>query len=79
MNLDMWRCGEMGETHGHGDVPSRGQGYEIPTFVSSRICSAPLGLTFGASGFLLHFYFLIYNNFSVFFFISLESELVLNF
>lgn len=69
----------MGETHGRGDVPSRGQGCEIYTFVSSRICSAPLSVTFGASGLLFRFYFLIYNHFSVFFFISLESELVLNF
>lgn len=50
---------------------------EFLHFFYCYVCSTHWDLTFGASGFLLDFYFLIYNHTNIFIIIFLEPELVL--
>ena len=54
------------------------QGCKVSTSVSS-LCLSHSSLTFGASGFLLHFYFLSQNHISVFILTFVQSALVLNY
>lgn len=76
LNMELGRHAD-GETLDVKCVITDMQGGKVSTSVSS-LCLSHLSLTFGASRFLLRFYFLSWNHISVFILTFVQSALVLN-